>query len=118
MLFDVPHRPDPMTAKQIRKEYPNFAKLMDGACTENTLLFYYKKEKTTEDNVAIHYVFQDEIAEEDIADMMGVEVGTFSYDVEPLALRALTETEKVTHLDNISMIREGLTKMNVFCDSL
>lgn len=113
MVFDVPHRADPMTAKQIRKEYPEFAKLMDGTCTENTLLFYYKKDKTTEDNEAIRFVFQDELAEEDIAEMMGVEVGTFSYDVAPLALRPLNESEKAKHLNDIAMIREGLNKISV-----
>ena len=103
LLFDVPHKKEPMTVKEIEKAFPEFAKLMDGNGEENTLLFYYKKNKET-----AHYVFQDCDSEEDIAEMMGVEIGLFSNEEEVLSMEALTKTQIETHKENLAMIREGL----------
>jgi hypothetical protein len=46
-FFDMPHQPEPLTAKQIIKKFPKFAQLFDGQAEENTLKFYYKKSKET-----------------------------------------------------------------------
>ncbi len=71
--FDVPHQPDPMTAKRIIKKFPNFAKIFDGQGEENTLKFYYKKSKETG-----VYEFIDLDAEEEVAELMGVKIKTFA----------------------------------------
>ena len=47
LYFDVPHKLEPMSVKQLMKKFPEFAQTMDGTCEENTLLFYYKKNKET-----------------------------------------------------------------------
>lgn len=108
MLFDVPHKRDPMTVKEIMKELPEFAKEMNGDGEENTLLFYYKKNKESE---APHYVFQDEDAEADVAEMMGVEIGMFAEEEEVVAREGLSDAQVGLHKENISMIREGLAKI-------
>jgi hypothetical protein len=71
-FFDMPHRPEPMTAKQIIKKFPKFAQIFDGQGEENTLKFYYKKSK--ESGV---YEFIDQDAEEEVADLMGVKIKEF-----------------------------------------
>lgn len=118
-LFDVPHKRDPMTTKEILKELPTFAKAMDGTATENTLLFYYKKNKdervlfNDEDaKETDYYIFQDQDAEEDVADMMGVEIGVFSEEEdEGDALTALSTEQIALHTENIAMIRDGLAQI-------
>jgi hypothetical protein len=106
LLFDVPHKPEPMTIKEIEKELPKFAALMDGNGDENTLLFYYKKNKETG-----HYIFQDSEAEADIAEMMGVEIGEFSNEETVVSVEALSVEELELHKENLMMIREGLKKI-------
>jgi hypothetical protein len=71
-LFDMPHRPEPMTAKRIIKKFPKFAEIFDGEGEENTLKFYYKKSKETG-----VYEFIDQDAEEEVADLMGVKIKEF-----------------------------------------
>lgn len=106
LLFDVPHKRDPITIKEIMKELPAFAKMMDGNGEENTLLFYYKKNKETS-----HYIFQDEDAEADVAEMMGVEIGTFAEEEEVFVGELLSDAQVELHKENINMIREGLMKI-------
>lgn len=109
-LFDVPHRSEPMTAYEIKKNFPAFAKEMDGGYEENTLSFFYKKNKETG-----VYEFKDEEAEEEVAELMGVEL----YDeekekkVEELPEnRVLTEEEKEAFREHLTDIREKLKYMN------
>ena len=110
-LFDVPHQPEPMSAYEIKKKFPNFAKEMDGGYEENTLSFFYKKNKETG-----VYEFKDEEAEEEVAELMGVEL----YDEEKEKGKAedrpenrvLTEEEKNTFCEHLTDIREKLKYMN------
>ena len=73
LFFDMPHRPEPMTAKQLIKKFPKFAQLFDGQGEENTLKFYYKKSKETG-----VYEFIDFDAEEEVAELMGVKIKEFT----------------------------------------
>lgn len=76
-LFDVPHQIEPMSTKEIMKKFPSFAKIFDGQGKENTLLFYYKKNKITD-----VYEFIDEEAEEEVAELMDVKIKTFVMENE------------------------------------
>lgn len=107
-LFDVPHQPDPMTAYEIKKKFPAFAREMDGGYEENTLSFFYKKNKERD-----VYEFKDEEAEEEVAELMGVEI----YDEEKAKQkekqeapedRPLTEEEKTVFHEHLTDIREKL----------
>lgn len=76
-LFYVPHRLEPITAKKIIKRYPKFAEIFDGTCIENTLTFYYVKNKTTGE-----YELIDEDAEEEVAELLGVKIKNFVLENE------------------------------------
>ena len=104
--FNVPHKKEPMTAAEIEKEFPDFAKLFDGEAKENTLLFYYKLNKR-------EGVFEllDEEAEEEVAELMGVELCTEAYEYEEEAApeaRHLTTAEIEKFKEDIDQIKEGL----------
>jgi hypothetical protein len=108
LYFDVPHKLEPMTVKKIMKKYPEFAKTMDGSCEENCLLFYYKKNKDTG-----VYEFQDDDAQEDIAELLGVKVKSFELkDEEEVTVHALTNEQVEKHKENIQMIRDGLKQLD------
>lgn len=108
LLFDVPHKLEPMTVKKIIKKYPDFAKTMDGSCDENCLLFYYKKNKETG-----IYEFQDDDAQEDIAELLDVKIKSFELkDEEEYTVKEGLNTEQLEkHKENIEMIREGLKQL-------
>jgi hypothetical protein len=107
LYFDVPHKLEPMTVKKIMKKYPEFAKTMDGSCDENCLLFYYKKNKETG-----IYEFQDDDAQEDIAELLGVKIKNFELkDKEEVTVDALTNEQIEKHKENIEMIRDGLKQL-------
>lgn len=108
LFFDVPHKLEPMTVKKIMKKYPEFAKTMDGSCEENCLLFYYKKNKETG-----VYEFQDDDAQEDIAELLGVKIKSFELkDEEEVTVHALTNEQVEKHKENIEMIRDGLKQLD------
>ncbi len=69
IYFDVPHRKKPMSAKKIIQRYPHFAKIFDGESFENTLSFYYTKDKKTG-----VYTFIDPDDEEEVAELLGVKI--------------------------------------------
>ncbi len=111
-MFDVPHQIEPMSAYEIKKKFPNFAKEMDGGYEENTLSFFYKKNKERD-----VYEFKDEEAEEEVAELMGVEI----YDeekakekekMEAPENRALTDEEKAAFREHLTDIREKLKAMD------
>ena len=106
-LFDVPHKLKPMSVKEIIKKFPEFAKTMDGTCEENTLLFYYKKNKETG-----VYEIQDDDAQEDIAELLGVKVKNFVLDdEEAVNVEGLSNEQLNKHKENIEMIRDGLKQL-------
>jgi hypothetical protein len=86
-LFDVPHKSKPMTAASIAKRFPEFAKEMDGVGEERCLLYFWKRNKETK-----VYEFIDEEAEEEIAEILGVEV----YDEEKEKERYLNRSRPLT----------------------
>ena len=106
-LFDVPHKSEPMTARRIQKKFPDFAALFDGKSMENTLLFYYKKNKATD-----VYEFLDEEAEEEVAELMGVKilvediVDEDNEEKEGLSPEQLVEFKE--HMEDIRIGKEWL----------
>lgn len=96
LLLIVPHRREPMTVREIEKEYPDFARLFDGQSEENTILFYWKRNKEKV------YEFRDADDEEEVAELMGVE--------------CLVEEEPDSEPEKMSLIGEplGEEEMNDF----
>ena len=72
----VPFREKPMKIKHIIKKFPEFAKMFDGTSKECCLTYYYKKTKVKDEygNEEILYEFIDEEAEDEVAELMGVNV--------------------------------------------
>lgn len=106
-FFDMPHRPEPMTAKQIIKKFPNFAKIFDGEGEENTLKFYYKKSKETG-----VYEFIDTESEEEIAELLGVKIKTFTVkdeeDMNDDEKKPLDEKDVENFRTHMADIRTGI----------
>ncbi len=110
-LFDVPHKPEPMTAAQIEKKFPDFAKEMNGSSEDCCLLYFWQRNKETK-----VYEFIDMEAEEEVAEILGVEV----YDEELQArkkerlymqqVRALTEQEIKDFKEELDLVRRDLQK--------
>jgi hypothetical protein len=100
ILFDVPHKAEPMTFKQLAKDFPNFVKVFDGQSVENTLCFYWKRNKQT--NV---YEFIDADSEEEVAGLMGVQFYEGGDDEELPKQEALTQ-------DDIKFFKEELQFVN------
>jgi len=108
--FNVPHKDDPMSAKMIIKKYPAFAAIFDGSCLENTLSFYYKRNKVT-----TLYEFIDEDCEADVAELMGVKVKTFHDHCEEeddVSEAPLNEKQVASFREHITDIRTGLVFIN------
>jgi hypothetical protein len=110
-LFDLPHKDEPMSAKAIQKRYPKFADIFDGQSLENTLSFYYKKNKETG-----VYGFIDEEAEAEVAELLGVKVKVFkdtSIEEEEEATSAAMTTKDVgTFKEHMEDIRSGIDWLN------
>lgn len=100
-----------MTAKKIIKKFPEFAKLFDGQAEENTLKFYYKKSKETG-----VYEFIDLDAEEEVAELMGVKIKTFSFkdeeSMEESEKKALDKTDIDNFKTHMADIRTGIMWLN------
>ncbi len=102
MKFDVPHKPEPMTFKQMAKELPEFVKLFDGKATENTMSFYWKYNKQSG-----VFEFIDADSEDEVAELMGVQFyeGGEDNGEEAPPQDALTE-------DDIKFFKEELHFVN------
>lgn len=89
-MFDVPHKPEPMSAASIAKKFPDFAKEMDGVGEDRCLTYFWKRNKETK-----VYEFLDEEAEDEVAEMMGVQIYNEEEEKEKYLqeTRALTEQE-------------------------
>lgn len=107
-FFDVPHIDQPMTAKEIIKKIPKFAKVFDGQCKENTLTFYYKKSKETG-----VYEFIDLEAEEEVAELMDVKIKEFTVkdedDLDDDEKKPLDQKDIENFRTHMSDIRTGIT---------
>ena len=109
-FFDLPHKPNPWPAKKIIRRYPEFAKIFDGKSLENTLSFYYKKDKETG-----VYLFINTECEEEVAELLGVEVKMFevfdeenpTHDARPLEQGDITNFRR-----HMSDIRTGIDWLN------
>ena len=103
-LFDVPHKPEPMTAKELQKTFPAFAKEMDGTYHENTLSYFYKYNKERK-----VYEIQDPEMEDELAELLGVTIFEGEKDDgERPEARPLTEEEHQVFREHIQDIREKL----------
>lgn len=97
-----------MTAKQIIKRLPKFAAIFDGSSTENTLTFYYKKNKATD-----IYELIDEEAEEEVAELMGVKIKTFRDTAEEEAeMKPLDEEQIEKFKTHMADIKTGIAWLN------
>ena len=105
-LFDLPHKDMPYTAKKIAMRYPKFAKIFDGVSEENTLCFYYKKNKERD-----VYEFIDIDAEEEVADLLGVKIteSIVVNDDEPLSTTKLTPEQLDEFKSHMQDIKSGIT---------
>lgn len=90
-LFDVPHKPEPMTAKQIEKRFPDFAAEMDGGGEDRCLLYFWKRNKETK-----VYEFIDEEAEDEVAELLGVTIFNEEEEKEKAKQKYLQETRALT----------------------
>lgn len=108
-MFYLPHKADPVTAKKIASRYPKFAKLFDGESEENTLSFYYKKNKETD-----VYEFIDQDAEEEVAELLGVKIleEIVPNDDEVLENNKLTTDQLDEFKDHMQNIRYGIDWLN------
>lgn len=111
-MFDVPHQAEPMSARDIIKQFPTFAKEMDGTYDANSLSHFYKRNKTTQ-----VYEFLDEEAEDEVAELMGVEL----YDEAAAAAAAAAEeaqrqvealSDEAQFREHIADIREKLAAVD------
>jgi len=91
VLFYVPHKPDPVTAAYIEKKFPAFANDMDGGGEERCLLYFWKRNKETK-----VYEFIDEEAEEEVAEILGVEIYDEEKEKEKKRQKYLQETRALT----------------------
>ncbi len=102
--FDVPHLEKPISSRRIIKNYPNFAKIFDGQSVENTLSFYYKKNKLT--NV---YELIDEDAEIEVAELLGVEIKSFDIEDEDVSKsKGLSEEQIKDFKEQLKEIKGAL----------
>jgi hypothetical protein len=105
--FDVPHKAEPMRFREIVTQFPEFVAIFDGEAEENTLLFYYKFNKQRS-----VYEFKDADAEEEVAELLGVQIAEFEEESEENADaqhedRPLTEEEIQTFREHLADIKQG-----------
>ena len=101
----LPHLEEPMKAKKVITEFPEFAAMFDGSGKENTLLFYYRVNK---EEYCLDFI--DEDAEEEVAELMGVTITEIDIkdDEEPVAKDGLTKEDIDMFRAHINDIRQGL----------
>ena len=105
MKFSVPHKDKPMKFSTLAKEFPKFVELFDGQSIENTMAFYWKKDK----NTGI-YEFIDSDAEDEVAELMGVQLIDTTIDEEekPTENRQLTTEEIAEFKNELNYIKSQL----------
>lgn len=101
-LFDVPHKDKPMTAKRIMKKFPEFAAEMDGVSEERCLSYFWKRNKETK-----VYEFLDMDAEEELAEIWGVEL----YDEEKEKAKEKAKRRLLTD-EEIRQFKEELAEVS------
>lgn len=94
MLFSVPHKLKPMTFRQIQKCFPEFVQIFDGTARENTMIFYWKKNKDT-----LIYEFIDSESEE-VAELMNVKIYEGKTEEELLEERPDNRQLTTTEINN------------------
>ena len=103
MRFMVPHREDPWSAKKLERRFPHLAKEFDGKSQDGFLTFFYKFNKA--ENI---FEFIDEEAEDEFADLLGVQVLCQEIQEDVPESTPLSAEQLDVHRNNMSMIREGL----------
>lgn len=101
-LFDVPHKPKPMTAAQIIKKFPEFAKEMNGTSDDSCLLYFWKRNKETK-----IYEFEDEEAEQEVAEMLKVKIYDEAAEKEKAA-KLYAEQSRALTAEEIQSFKEEL----------
>jgi hypothetical protein len=112
-LFDMPHRPEPMTAFRIQKKFPEFAREMDGCGEERCLLYFWQRNKETK-----VYEFIDQESEEEVAEILGVKIYDENEEKEKAKqkylqeTRALTEEEIRDFKEELAYVRQQIKEFN------
>ena len=102
-LVCVPHKEEPMTVKELSKEFPDFVKIFDGEAKENTMLFYWKWNK--QEKV---FEFIDSDAEDEVAELMNVNLLVASDTEETVETRQLSTDEIDTFKEQLYEIQQLL----------
>jgi hypothetical protein len=105
-LFDVPHKPEPVTAAYLMKRFPEFANEMDGSSEDRCLLYFWKRNKETK-----VYEFQDEEAEDEVAEILGVRIYNEEEEKEKAKQKYLQETRALTE-EEIKDFKEELARVS------
>jgi hypothetical protein len=110
LKLQMPHQKKPMRVSQIEKSYPEFAKQLDGALSDSTIEYFWKRDKSTG-----IYKFVDDDAKEEVAEMMGVECADYSSEDEekddPSTRRQLTDAEIQDFREYLADAHEVLRKI-------
>ena len=101
--FYVPHKDEPMTLKELKKEFPDFVALFDGEAKENTMLFYWKWNKHEK-----AFEFIDADAEDEVAELMGVQLAETTEKEDAPESRQLSTDEIQAFKEQIQEMQELL----------
>jgi hypothetical protein len=135
--FAVPHKSKPMSARRLGEHICSpdgsggvrkpLKDILDGFSEENTLSYFYKKapplrrqqkgesdheyEEREKEYLELYqgadYIFKDEIAEEEFAELLGVKIW-IEKPKKKKVQNPLTAEQIAIHKENIDDIREGL----------
>jgi hypothetical protein len=89
--ISMPHLEEPIYISRVIKKYVTFAKLFDGKARENTLLYYYKLNKS---DSTLEFI--DEDMEQEVADLLGVTLIEKEYVDEEQQMMEYAAKNKLT----------------------
>jgi hypothetical protein len=94
-----------MKFKQLQKEFPEFVAMFDGKSVENTMSFYWKRNKQSG-----VYEFLDADSEDEVAELMGVELCAEAEEDEEAGAeqRQLSTDEIAFFKEELSFVRSAL----------
>lgn len=98
----LPHLEKPISVRRAKRKFPKLAEELDGSAEECTLLWFYKVQEGM-------LVFKDSDAEDEMAELLGVEVGLFAdLDNSTGSQTAMTESEVAAFKEMLAENREAL----------
>ena len=98
----LPHLEKPISVRRAKRKFPKLTVELDGSTEECTLLWFYKVQEGM-------LVFKDSDAEDEMAELLGVEVGIFAdLDNSTGSQPAMTESEVAAFKEMLAENREAL----------